>query len=115
MLTFSFKSTKCMSILEEAGRFDKGRRVDAFVQSTDKNFMVPVGGSIIAGFDEKFIEKVSATYPGNLILGSLSAQKFPYLIYAFESLTRTRLVRTNPGCLHNVTSDGCYRLQGSRD
>ncbi len=60
-----------MSILEEAGRFDKGRRVDAFVQSTDKNFMVPVGGSIIAGFDEKFIEKVSATYPGNLLF-------FPY-------------------------------------
>ena len=28
---------------------EKGRRVDAFVQSTDKNLMVPVGGSIIAG------------------------------------------------------------------
>lgn len=39
-------------------------RVDAFVQSTDKNFMVPVGGSIIAGFDKSFIEFVGKMYPG---------------------------------------------------
>lgn len=39
-------------------------RVDAFIQSTDKNFMVPVGGAIVAGFDEKFIDAVSKTYPG---------------------------------------------------
>jgi hypothetical protein len=39
-------------------------RVDAFVQSTDKNFMVPVGGTIIAGFDKLFINKVSQSYPG---------------------------------------------------
>ena len=38
--------------------------MDAFVQSTDKNFMVPVGGAIVAGFDETFIDKVSKTYPG---------------------------------------------------
>ncbi len=57
-----------MSILEESGRPDKGRRVDAFVQSTDKNLMVPVGGSIIAGFDNDFVKKVSASYPGNFTL-----------------------------------------------
>ena len=39
-------------------------RLDAFVQSTDKNFMVPVGGSIIAGYSKEFIEKISKTYPG---------------------------------------------------
>ncbi|CAG2232952.1 SEPSECS [Mytilus edulis] len=33
-------------------------------QSTDKNFMVPVGGSIIAGFDAKLIESISKAYPG---------------------------------------------------
>ena len=38
--------------------------MDAFVQSTDKNFMVPVGGTIIAGFDKLFISKVSQCYPG---------------------------------------------------
>ena len=39
-------------------------RVDAFVQSLDKNFLVPVGGSIIAGFDTAFVECISKTYPG---------------------------------------------------
>lgn len=38
--------------------------MDAFVQSTDKNFMVPVGGAVVAGFDEKFIDAVSRAYPG---------------------------------------------------
>ena len=41
-------------------------RVDAFIQSTDKNFMVPVGGAIIAGFDKNFIEQISKTYPGTV-------------------------------------------------
>lgn len=39
-------------------------RVDAFVQSLDKNFMVPVGGAIIAGFDEAFVQEISQMYPG---------------------------------------------------
>lgn len=39
-------------------------RVDAFVQSTDKNFLVPVGGCVIASHDEKFVTEVSQTYPG---------------------------------------------------
>ena len=39
-------------------------RVDAFVQSTDKNYMVPVGGAIIVGFNAKFLEKISKLYPG---------------------------------------------------
>lgn len=39
-------------------------RIDAFVQSLDKNFMVPVGGAIIAGFDEDFVKEISKMYPG---------------------------------------------------
>ena len=39
-------------------------RVDAYIQSTDKNLMVPVGGSIVAGFHQQFITDVSKTYPG---------------------------------------------------
>lgn len=39
-------------------------RVDAFVQSTDKNLLVPVGGAIIAGFDKGFVERISKMYPG---------------------------------------------------
>lgn len=40
-------------------------RIDAFVQSLDKNFMVPVGGAVIAGFNESFIQEISKMYPGN--------------------------------------------------
>jgi len=39
-------------------------RVDAYVQSTDKNFMVPVGGSVVASFDKKFCDKLAKLYPG---------------------------------------------------
>lgn len=39
-------------------------RIDAFVQSLDKNFMVPVGGAIIAGFNASFIQEISKMYPG---------------------------------------------------
>lgn len=40
------------------------RRVDLFVSSTDKNFMVPVGGCIISGFDTKLVNEVGKMYPG---------------------------------------------------
>jgi O-phospho-L-seryl-tRNASec:L-selenocysteinyl-tRNA synthase len=43
-------------------------RVDGFIQSLDKNFMVPVGGAIIAGFDDGFIDTISKTYPGKSII-----------------------------------------------
>ena len=39
-------------------------RVDAVVQSTDKNFLTPVGGTIVASPDPGFAEKVSKMYAG---------------------------------------------------
>lgn len=41
--------------------------MDAFIQSTDKNFMVPVGGAVVAGFDAKFIEHIGKMYPGEYL------------------------------------------------
>ena len=40
--------------------------MDAVVQSTDKNFMVPVGGAIVAAGPGKagFVDSVNAAYPG---------------------------------------------------
>ena len=61
---YGVQSSKCMHIIEEARRAHKGRRVDAFVQSTDKNLMVPVGGSIISGYDAEFVKSISKNYPG---------------------------------------------------
>ena len=45
------------------GAMDAGR-VDAIIQSTDKNFLTPVGGAIIAAPSELFIEEVSKCYAG---------------------------------------------------
>ncbi|TPP63611.1 O-phospho-L-seryl-tRNASec:L-selenocysteinyl-tRNA synthase [Fasciola gigantica] len=35
-----------------------------YVQSTDKNLLVPVGGAIVAGFDKDLVSEVAKTYPG---------------------------------------------------
>ena len=45
------------------GAIDAGR-VDAIIQSTDKNFLTPVGGSIIASPNEDFLNRISESYPG---------------------------------------------------
>ena len=58
---YGLQSTKCIHSVEEAMRVG---RLDAFVQSTDKNILVPVGGCIIASGGKEFIEAVSQTYPG---------------------------------------------------
>jgi len=58
---YGLQSSKCAHLLTEGARVG---RVDFFVQSTDKNLMVPVGGAIIAGFDAKQISELSQTYPG---------------------------------------------------
>lgn len=58
---YGLQSSRCMHLIQEAAR--KGR-VDAFVQSTDKNFMVPVGGAIVSGFDKGLLERVARIYPG---------------------------------------------------
>ena len=44
-------------------RFAAGR-VDAVVASTDKNFLVPVGGAVVAGNNEDVIDTIGRAYPG---------------------------------------------------
>ncbi|XP_038608167.1 O-phosphoseryl-tRNA(Sec) selenium transferase [Tachyglossus aculeatus] len=58
---YGVQSSKCMHLIQQGARVG---RIDAFVQSLDKNFMVPVGGAIIAGFSDAFIQEISKMYPG---------------------------------------------------
>ena len=58
---YGLQSTKCMHLIQEAMRVG---RLDAFIQSTDKNLLVPVGGSIIASGNQHFIDSLGQTYPG---------------------------------------------------
>ena len=60
---YGLQSTKTSHLLNESLR-DQNSRLDAFVQSTDKNFMVPVGGSIIASASSDTLKHISQTYPG---------------------------------------------------
>ncbi|XP_059145302.1 O-phosphoseryl-tRNA(Sec) selenium transferase-like isoform X2 [Physella acuta] len=84
---YGLQSSKCTHLIQQAARVG---RVDAFVQSLDKNFMVPVGGSIIAGFDQKFVDEIGKSYPGRasatpsmdlfITLLSLGAQGYKSLL-----------------------------------
>ncbi len=56
--------TQCKVITKLLNRADVVGRVDAVVQSTDKNFMVPVGGAIVTSSSSEFISSLSAMYPG---------------------------------------------------
>lgn len=42
-------------------------RVDLFVQSCDKNLLVPVSGAIVAGFSKEVMGRVAQIYPGKNI------------------------------------------------
>ncbi|GAB1289653.1 O-phosphoseryl-tRNA(Sec) selenium transferase [Apodemus speciosus] len=55
---------RCFSDADSVLEGARVGRIDAFVQSLDKNFMVPVGGAIIAGFNDPFIQEISKMYPG---------------------------------------------------
>ncbi|XP_054713888.1 O-phosphoseryl-tRNA(Sec) selenium transferase-like [Uloborus diversus] len=54
---------QCRAYLKDIERASK-TRLDLFVSSTDKNFMVPVGGSVVCGFDGKLVDSVGKMYPG---------------------------------------------------
>ncbi|GAU93495.1 hypothetical protein RvY_05427 [Ramazzottius varieornatus] len=58
---YGTQSSKCMHLIEEAARIG---RMDALVQSLDKNYMVPVGGTLFASYDSGFAEAFSRMYPG---------------------------------------------------
>jgi len=58
---YGVQSPKWMKMIRSA--IDAGR-VDAIIQSTDKNFLNPVGGALIASPKKEKIEKISQTYAG---------------------------------------------------
>lgn len=58
---YGLQSTFLTHQIEQAQRVGN---VDIVVQSTDKNLLVPVGGSIIFGFNENIISELSKSYPG---------------------------------------------------
>lgn len=66
---YGVQSRKVMKLVQ--GAIDSGR-VDAVIQSSDKNFLTPVGGSIVASPDPAFSEKVSRMYAGRASAAPIS-------------------------------------------
>ncbi|KAL3668232.1 hypothetical protein V7S43_006329 [Phytophthora oleae] len=58
---YGVQASKCVHEVELAMRIG---RVDAVVQSLDKNFMVPVGGAIVCSASREVIDRVAKFYPG---------------------------------------------------
>lgn len=52
------------SLVKNINRASVKGRLDMFVQSTDKNLLVPVGGAIVASSYNQILETVSKTYSG---------------------------------------------------
>lgn len=84
-------------------------RIDLFVQSSDKNLMVPVGGAIIAGFDTNLIQNVARNYAGrasaspalDVLITLLSMGKSGYLNLVKE---REEMFQYLNGCLKTIAT-----------
>jgi O-phospho-L-seryl-tRNASec:L-selenocysteinyl-tRNA synthase len=59
---YGLQSTKIIHEIEQTKRLNG--RIDYIIQSTDKNFLVPVGGSIVLTYDSQLFDKLSHAYPG---------------------------------------------------
>lgn len=66
---YGLQSTFLTHQIEQAHR---NGNLDLFIQSTDKNLCVPVGGAVIAGFCKNLVGDVSKFYPGEVLLFSTS-------------------------------------------
>ena len=59
---YGLQSTKITHEIEQVKRTNG--RIDYIIQSTDKNFLVPVGGSIVLTSDAQLLDRLSHAYPG---------------------------------------------------
>ena len=57
---------QCSKTCAQIARASRVGRVDVVVASTDKNFLVPVGGAVVAGNDGDVIDSVGRAYPGQI-------------------------------------------------
>ncbi|VDD77619.1 unnamed protein product [Mesocestoides corti] len=99
---YGVQSKRCMGMIEASWGEVKRRRQSTqrpldllYVQSTDKNLMVPVGGSIIAGFSTELLRDIAESYPGRAS-GTPSLDVFATLLYlgrgGWDSLVSKREV-----------------------
>ncbi|ESN99143.1 hypothetical protein HELRODRAFT_107172 [Helobdella robusta] len=87
---YGLQSSKLTHLIQQAQRVG---RVDVIVQSTDKNFLVPVGGSVIASYEDDVIRRISSMYPGRASASSHLDLLITFLqvgLSQFKNLLRER-------------------------
>ncbi|KAI8926258.1 sec tRNA synthase [Entophlyctis helioformis] len=94
---YGVQSARIMSMLSATvgGRKTPAKRqgrIDAFIQSTDKNFMVPVGGCVVAGPNSSLIDAVGQVYPGRASMAPILDLMITLL--AMGSTTWAKLLKT---------------------
>jgi len=55
---------QCARTCAQIARACRVGRVDCVVCSTDKNFLVPVGGAVVGGPDAAVVDRIAKSYPG---------------------------------------------------
>ena len=61
----------CTKIIDMLNKADKIGKVTYVISSTDKNFMVPVGGAMVYSSDSSMLEKIKKNYPGRASISPL--------------------------------------------
>jgi O-phospho-L-seryl-tRNASec:L-selenocysteinyl-tRNA synthase len=101
----------CTKIIDQLNQATKTGRLDIVISSTDKNFMVPVGGSLIYSTNEDMINKIKKNYPGRasmapildlfITLLEMGKDKYKYLIKdRKEKYTKLKSVMTDVANLY---------------
>lgn len=55
---------QCFKTIDSLNKANNNKLIDVVIQSTDKNFIVPVGGSLVFATDKTIIKDISENYPG---------------------------------------------------
>ena len=72
----------CTKVIDILNQSVKAGTIDVLISSTDKNFMVPVGGSLVYSSNENIITKIKKNYPGRASLSPVMDLLLLYLISA---------------------------------
>jgi O-phospho-L-seryl-tRNASec:L-selenocysteinyl-tRNA synthase len=105
---YGVQSERTMSEIRSAA--DAGR-VDAVVQSSDKNFLSPVGASIIVSPSKDFIEQVMETYAGRASAAPVVQTLAALLALGMENYKDLRQQQTeNLALLHEKLNEIAKKL-----
>jgi O-phospho-L-seryl-tRNASec:L-selenocysteinyl-tRNA synthase len=85
---YGVHSTLAMSALSKCYR--SSGQLDLIIQSMDKNFMVPVGGSIIVGPSAELVDSMASMFPGRASISPIMDLFITLLSMGIENFKQLR-------------------------